>query len=287
MRRSIPALAALSLAMTAAFSITALANWHYDEGGYFWENEEGDRLKSQWAWLDGNQDGISECYYFGEDGYMLSSAVTPDGYEVDASGAWVVSGVIQTKVDPSVASGQDAAGSDGASQTDAGSSDAQADASSSEAPASYTVGSLTVQPQGEFAGSLVIQDGTKLTMADPASQKTAIVLYVDMTQDPEYQEVMQSAQALGVDLNSDVMRSMVIDIFISSFASNMGSQPIITADLNYPSGSWRQLRYDPSAMEGAYTDILVRYDNNVFYAIVFGGLDGYVDIDAFMNNCIR
>ena len=124
------------------------------------------------------------------------------------------------------------------------------------------------------------------TMADPASQKTAIVLYVDMTQDPEYQEVMQSAQALGVDLNSDVMRSMVIDIFISSFASNMGSQPISTADLNYPSGSWRQLRYDPSAMEGAYTDILVRYDNNVFYAIVFGGLDGYVDIDAFMNNCL-
>lgn len=277
MRRYIPALAALSLAMTTAFSITALANWHYDDGGYFWEDEEGDRLKSQWAWLDGNQDGISECYYFGEDGYMLSSTVTPDGYEVDASGAWVVSGVIQTKVDPSAASSQD----------EAASSDTQAESASSDIPVSYTVGSLTVRPQGEFAGSLVIQDGTKLTMADPASQKTAVVLYVDMTQDPEYQEVMKSAQTLGVDLNSDVMRSMVIDIFINSFASNMGSQPISTADLTYPSGSWRQLRYDPSAMEGAYTDILVRYDNNVFYAIVFGGLDGYVDIDAFMNNCIE
>lgn len=50
-----------------------------------------------WQWLDGNHDGVSECYYFGSDGYMYADTKTPDSYTVNKDGAWTVNGVVQTK----------------------------------------------------------------------------------------------------------------------------------------------------------------------------------------------
>lgn len=47
--------------------------------------------------LDGNGDGVAECYYFDGNGYMLANTTTPDGYTVNADGAWTVNGVVQTK----------------------------------------------------------------------------------------------------------------------------------------------------------------------------------------------
>ena len=40
---------------------------------------------------------MAECYYFDQTGYMLSNAKTPDGYQVNADGAWVINGAVQTK----------------------------------------------------------------------------------------------------------------------------------------------------------------------------------------------
>ena len=51
----------------------------------------------QWQWQDVNGDGISECYYYDDNGTMLTNTTTPDGYTVDSNGAWVVSGVVQTQ----------------------------------------------------------------------------------------------------------------------------------------------------------------------------------------------
>ena len=53
---------------------------------------------ASWQWLDGNHDGVAECYYFDQTGYMLNNAKTPDGYQVNADGAWVVNSAVQTKV---------------------------------------------------------------------------------------------------------------------------------------------------------------------------------------------
>ena len=50
-----------------------------------------------WAWIDGNKDGIAECYYFNENGYMLANTNTPDNYTVNENGAWTINGVVQTK----------------------------------------------------------------------------------------------------------------------------------------------------------------------------------------------
>lgn len=52
---------------------------------------------SGWYWIDGNKDGISECYCFDADGYMYQNCATPDGYTVNNDGAWTVNGVVQRK----------------------------------------------------------------------------------------------------------------------------------------------------------------------------------------------
>ena len=51
----------------------------------------------QWQWQDVNGDGISECYYYDDNGIMLTNTTTPDGYTVDSNGAWGVHGGVQTQ----------------------------------------------------------------------------------------------------------------------------------------------------------------------------------------------
>lgn len=72
--------------------------WAKDSHGWWWRNPDGTWPKNSWNWLDGNRDGISECYYFGPDGYMLSGTVAPDGYIVNDNGAWVLGDRVQIKM---------------------------------------------------------------------------------------------------------------------------------------------------------------------------------------------
>lgn len=97
--------AVVAVVMTATMSMTALAGevgWTYDYKGWWYGTDEigAKRYNDGWHWLDGNKDGVSECYYFGTDGYMLANATTPDGYTVNGDGAWTVDGVVQTQGAP-------------------------------------------------------------------------------------------------------------------------------------------------------------------------------------------
>lgn len=99
--------AVLTVTMALAMSINTLAytpvvgwkseqlggstHWHYDKTGY------GNFAVSEWLWIDGNGDGIAECYNFDGTSFMRADTTTPDGYTVNADGAWVVDGVVQTK----------------------------------------------------------------------------------------------------------------------------------------------------------------------------------------------
>lgn len=68
---------------------TSNATWMY-------LNDDGTACADGWYWIDGDNNGVSECYYF--DGpIMLKNTTTPDGYTVDSSGRWVVDNVIQTQ----------------------------------------------------------------------------------------------------------------------------------------------------------------------------------------------
>lgn len=90
------------------FHMTAYAGiWRADERGYWWTNDDGSLFYNEWQWLDGNKDGVYECYYFDESGYCLMNTTTPDGYQVNEDGAWVLDGQVQTQTrdDDSVAHG--------------------------------------------------------------------------------------------------------------------------------------------------------------------------------------
>lgn len=91
-------LIAVSSIMTLIMSSTALAgSWQGNETGWWYQNDDGSYPANTWQWIDGDGDGISENYYFNENGYCLMNTTTPDGNTVDANGAWTVNGIVQTQ----------------------------------------------------------------------------------------------------------------------------------------------------------------------------------------------
>ncbi len=62
-----------------------------------------------WQWLDENNDGIAECYYFDDNGSKLTGTTTPDGYTVNADGAWVENGAVQTQASSASGAGSNSA----------------------------------------------------------------------------------------------------------------------------------------------------------------------------------
>lgn len=92
-----------TLFLSGAIAISTLSTvfagtWLQDHVGWWYQNDDGTYPANGWHWIDGNNDGNAECYYFNEVGYCLINTTTPDGYMVDVNGAWIVDGMIQTKV---------------------------------------------------------------------------------------------------------------------------------------------------------------------------------------------
>lgn len=76
---------------TSGTTAAAAEGWQQDTTGWWWRNADGSYPVNQWKEVNGKQ------YYFGTDGYMLVNTTTPDGYQVDADGAWVENGIVQQK----------------------------------------------------------------------------------------------------------------------------------------------------------------------------------------------
>ncbi len=98
--KKIISVAIATAALTITATVTALAgSWGQQNGSWVYLNDAG-QLQTGWAWIDGNQDGIAESYYFDMSGKLSTSTTTPDGYTVNSDGAWVQDGSVQTKVIP-------------------------------------------------------------------------------------------------------------------------------------------------------------------------------------------
>ena len=101
MKLTITAAAAAVLAFAAAQPVLASAGWQETkEPGKVtisYELEDGTQAKNGWYWLDDDGDGISECYYFDENGALLVSGTTEDGAQIDDKGRWILEGIVQTQ----------------------------------------------------------------------------------------------------------------------------------------------------------------------------------------------
>ena len=95
----LPSLLCAFMSFVFLLSGTAQADWVKGESKNAWwfDFGNGDYFKSSWQWIDGNQDGIAECYCFDENGWMYENTTTPDGYTVNENGAWTINNIVQTK----------------------------------------------------------------------------------------------------------------------------------------------------------------------------------------------
>lgn len=91
------ALALIALGTYCMTMGTYAGTWKQDSVGWWFDNGDGTWPAGTWKWIDGNVDGIAECYYFTSHGYMVYSTTTKDGYEVNRHGAWVIDGAVQKK----------------------------------------------------------------------------------------------------------------------------------------------------------------------------------------------
>lgn len=93
------ALVALTAGLSVLSCIPAFASgWQKDTVGWWYGTNENNTTwyNSGWQWVDGNNDGIAESYYFNSNGYIAVNT-TVDGYTVNNDGAWTVNGIVQTK----------------------------------------------------------------------------------------------------------------------------------------------------------------------------------------------
>lgn len=83
----------IGLCLAASSTIISLAGeWKQDnDKGWWYQNDDNTFAKDGWHWING------KCYYFTPEGYCLIGTKTPDGYDVDGSGAWMVNGVVQVQ----------------------------------------------------------------------------------------------------------------------------------------------------------------------------------------------
>ena len=70
-------LAVASVALTLALGFTSFAGtWRQGESrpdAWWYDYGDGQYPSNTWVWLDGNKDGIAECYYFDKDGWLLTA----------------------------------------------------------------------------------------------------------------------------------------------------------------------------------------------------------------------
>ncbi len=90
------------MVMSILMSMTAFAGvWRTgaspNENRWWYDNEDGTWAEGGWQWIDGNQDGTAECYYFDSEGWIAADTTTPDGYQVNGDGAWVENGLVMTQ----------------------------------------------------------------------------------------------------------------------------------------------------------------------------------------------
>ena len=93
---ALTAMALSAMSVSAAFAGTwrtgasSPDSWWYDNG-------DGSYAANGWHWIDGNGDGVEECYCFDANGWLYTGTVTPDGFTVDANGAWTDGGSVRTR----------------------------------------------------------------------------------------------------------------------------------------------------------------------------------------------
>ena len=83
----------LPAVLSMAFPAFA-GQWERDGVTWKYLEDDGSYAQDTWQWIDGNGDGIAECYHFDANGHLDQNTVV-NNWIVDSTGAWVVGGNVQ------------------------------------------------------------------------------------------------------------------------------------------------------------------------------------------------
>lgn len=90
MRNNMLRVVSSALVMSMLLSNVVFAGeWKQEGSTWKYQNDDGSLAKNTWQWING------KSYCFDGNGVMYSNTTTPDGYTVNADGAWTVNGVVQ------------------------------------------------------------------------------------------------------------------------------------------------------------------------------------------------
>lgn len=97
MKKLMKVFAAASLLSLSVASTAMAGTWKQDSEGWRWKEDDHTYTASAWKWIDSDKDGMAECYYFDDNGILVTNAMTPDGRTVNENGAWTDDGIIRLR----------------------------------------------------------------------------------------------------------------------------------------------------------------------------------------------
>lgn len=232
--------------MVLSAAITSFAGqWKQETAGWTYQNDDGSLYKGGWNWVEG------KCYYFTPEGYCLMNTTTPDGFTVDAAGAWIIDGVVQTQTPP--------AQTPPVQTTPAQQNAVQIDTLSFIPPAGFTFDS------SEGNNSYFINQ----------NETAAIVVSSEIMDDWGEQEI-----AIGAAMQETLL-NQAIEITFGVPQSKEVKQ--------YTSGTWYRYQFASGTLadfSGSMTACARIQGNRVQMVALAGDLTG-LDIDGIMNNNLR
>ncbi len=137
--------------------LVSYAAWENPGNRWVYRSDDGTLKKNGWYWLDGNKDGIAECYYFDADGTMAADT-TIDGYYVNSDGAWIENGKVQRKTVSAGSLSPSSSQSSDASMQGTGTlyTDLIMEAAKQSGVSPYVLAAMIIQEQGKQGTSPLI-----------------------------------------------------------------------------------------------------------------------------------
>lgn len=283
------ALCAIALSAVLPAGLRAYAGeWRQDETGFWYQEDDGSYPINSWKWIDGNGDGIAECYFFDRSGYLAVNTTTPDGYTVDENGAWVLDGVVQTRSAEEAASLPETAGGSGPSRVTAPAEDQDQTDSQTSVTGSLNIGGLVVS-YGPPLTQVVKEDDYSYSLysADGLQQ---VGIMVSEPMDAEEQAQMDFYEAIGYDWRAQLENMLALTFY--SFLDSLSPEAEVSVSTPaYPSGTWHKMsmtgHMENSYYDFTHCDILYRMRDHQLDLIMVMSEGSTFDTDGFMTNNVR
>ena len=214
------------------------SQWFQDtDGSWYYFEPVGRMMYNRWEWIDGNYDGVAECYCFSPSGAAYINTTTPDGYVVDSNGAWTVNGIVQNKNVSETSSSSTTGSSTGSSGSSSSSSSETGNSSSNDG--GYTM--------SDYAYAYDIPTYYKMDekWAYTPATKENIVEFIN-----DFRANFDSKQNSGSDRNV-LEESDELDTLAETRAHEMAEENVLTHTRPDGTGGSESIRYASNGKQHA------------------------------------